>query len=79
MDKKDKVLQILVQFAGTYLRECPGNKVLWIWVFFISFFFFCRNLLELRVFFKVFSFSRILGWIFFQSFNLVEFQKSTFI
>ena len=27
-DRKDKVLQILVQFAGTYLRECPGNKVL---------------------------------------------------
>ena len=22
------MLQILVQFAGTYLRECPGNKVL---------------------------------------------------
>ena len=27
-DRKDKGLQILVQFAGTYLRECPGNKVL---------------------------------------------------
>ena len=26
--RKDKVLQILVQFAGTYLRKCPGNKVL---------------------------------------------------
>ena len=27
-DRKDKVLQILVQFAGTYLRESSGNKVL---------------------------------------------------
>ena len=27
-DRKDKVLQIFVQFGGTYLRECPGNKVL---------------------------------------------------
>ena len=26
-------MQILVQFAGTYLREYPGNKVLWNWVF----------------------------------------------
>ena len=32
-------MQIFVQFAGTYLRECSGNKVLWIWVFFTSFFF----------------------------------------
>ena len=27
-DRKDKVLQIFVQFAGTYPRECPENKVL---------------------------------------------------
>ena len=27
-DRKDKVLQILVQFAGTYLGECPGKKVI---------------------------------------------------
>ena len=27
-DRKDKVLQIIVQFAGTYLRKCLGNKVL---------------------------------------------------
>ena len=27
-DRKDKVLQIFVQFAGIYLKECPGNKVL---------------------------------------------------
>ena len=26
--KKDNVLQILVQFARTYLREGPENKVL---------------------------------------------------
>ena len=32
----------------------------------------------MRVFFKV-LFSRILGWIFFQLFNLVEFEKSTLI
>ena len=25
-DRKDKVLQILVQFAGTYLRKFPVNK-----------------------------------------------------
>ena len=37
MDKKDKVLQILVQFAVTYLSECPGNKVLWIFSIFLSF------------------------------------------
>ena len=24
-DRKDDGLQILVQFAGTYLRECLGN------------------------------------------------------
>ena len=33
------MLQILVQFAGTYLKECTKNKVHWIWVF--IFFFFC--------------------------------------
>ena len=27
-DRKDEVLQILEQFTGTYLRECPGNNVL---------------------------------------------------
>ena len=32
-------MQILAQFSGTYLRECPGNKVLWIRVFFFSFLF----------------------------------------
>ena len=25
---KNKVVQIFVQFAGTFLRECPGNKFL---------------------------------------------------
>ena len=25
-DRKDKVLQILVQFVGTYLRENPGKE-----------------------------------------------------
>ena len=79
-DRKDKVLQILVQFARTYQRECLGKKVLWIWVFFFAFLF-CRNISEFikfRVFFKV-LFSRILSWIFFQLFNLVEFQLSTFV
>ena len=32
--EKIKCCKFLVQFVGTYLRECPGNKVLWIWVFF---------------------------------------------
>ena len=32
-----EVLQILVQFAETYLRECPKNLVLRIRVFFFSF------------------------------------------
>ena len=52
-------------FAGIYLRQCQGNKVLWIWVFFFSFYF-GRNVSEFnyfRVFFKV-LFSTILGWIF---------------
>ena len=25
-----KCCKFLVHFAGTHLRECPGNKVLWI-------------------------------------------------
>ena len=72
-----------MQFAGTYLRECPRNKVLWIWVFF--FFLFCflfyRKVSE---FFKA-LFQRIHGWIFFRlNFSsswifLVELQQSTFI
>ena len=70
------VLQILVQFAGTYLSECSGNKVHWIWVFFISFLF-CKNVsefFELWVFFKV-LFSRILDWIFFLSLNWQNFSR----
>ena len=41
-DRKDKVLQILVQFAGTYLRECPGKKSSLNLSTFFSFYF-CQN------------------------------------
>ena len=50
-------------------------------LFFCFVFLFYRNVSEfikLQIFFKV-LFSRILGWIFFQSFKLVEFQSSTFV
>ena len=35
--EKIKCCKFLVQLARN-LFECPGNKVLWIWVFFFSFF-----------------------------------------
>ena len=92
--EKIKCCKFLVQFAGTYLWECPRKqsslnlsiffffvlskrfRVLWIWVFFSSFLF-CRNVsefFEFEYFSFKFLFNRIVGWIFFQSFSLVEFE-----
>ena len=76
-DRKDKVLQILVQCAGNLSERGSRKRILWIWVFFFSFFvffflFFCRNISEffefessLRFFSAEFSVEFSFSWIFF--------------
>ena len=54
--EKIKCCKFLVQFDGTYLRECPGKQSSLNLSIFLLFFLFCRKVAEfikLQVFFKV--------------------------
>ena len=65
-DRKDKVLQIIVQFAGNLSERVSGKQSSLNLIFFFSSLFYRKvsEFFEFRVFFKV-LFRRILGWIFF--------------
>ena len=72
-DRKDKVLQIFVLFAGNLSESVSWKECLNLRVF-LFFYQIVSKFIKFRVFFKV-LFRRILGWIFFQlNFLLVEFS-----